>query len=42
MAQDGSASGNGDTPILGTVAALDPDGPALTYALGVQAANGTS
>ena len=41
VAQDGSASGNEDTPILGTVVATDPDGPTLTYALGVQALHGT-
>ena len=41
VAQDGSASGNEDTPIVGTVVATDLDGPTLTYALGVQAANGT-
>ena len=41
VAQDGSASGNEDTPISGTVVATDVDGLTLTYALGVQAANGT-
>ena len=41
VAQDGSASGNEDTPISGTVVAIDLDGPTLTYALGAQAANGT-
>ena len=41
VAQDGSASGNEDTPISGTVVAIDPDDPTLTYALAAQAANGT-
>ena len=41
VAQDGSASGNEDTPISGTLVATDVDGPTLTYALGTQAANGT-
>ena len=41
VAQDGSASGNEDTPISGTLVATDVDGPTLTYALGAQAANGT-
>ena len=41
MAQDGSASGNEDTPIGGTLVATDLDNPTLTYALGAQAANGT-
>ena len=41
MAQDGSASGNEDTPISGTLVATDVDSPTLTYALGTQAANGT-
>ena len=41
VAQDGSASGNEDTPIGGTLVATDLDNPTLTYALGAQAANGT-
>ena len=41
MAQNGSASGNEDTPITGTVVATDVDSATLTYALGTQAANGT-
>ena len=41
VAQNGSASGNEDTPIVGTVVATDPDGPTLTYALAVQALHGT-
>ena len=41
VAQDGSASGNEDTPIGGTLVATDVDNPTLTYALGAQAANGT-
>ena len=40
VAQDGSASGNEDTPIGGTLVATDLDNPTLTYALGAQAANG--
>ena len=31
VAQDGSASGDEDTPISGTLVATDPDGPTLTY-----------
>ena len=41
VAQNGSASGNEDTPIGGTLVATDVDGLTLTYALGAQAANGT-
>ncbi|MEJ0074360.1 MAG: Ig-like domain-containing protein [Alphaproteobacteria bacterium] len=41
VAQDGSASGNEDTAISGTLVATDVDGPSLTYSLGTQAANGT-
>ena len=41
VAQDGSASGNEDTPISGTLVATDVDSPTLTYRLGTQAANGT-
>ena len=41
VAQDGSASGNEDTPISGTLVATDVDGPSLSYSLGTQAANGT-
>ena len=40
VAQDGSASGNEDTPVNGTVFATDVDGPNLTYSLGTQAAHG--
>jgi Bacterial Ig domain len=40
VAQDGSASGNEDTPINGTLVATDVDSTALTYSLGAQAANG--
>ena len=41
VAQNGSASGNEDTPINGTLVATDVDSPTLTYALGAQAMNGT-
>ena len=41
VAQNGSASGSEDTPINGTLVATDVESPALTYALGAQAANGT-
>ena len=41
VAQDGSDSGNEDTPITGTVVATDVDSPTLTYALGAQAMHGT-
>ena len=41
VAQDGSASGNEDTPIGGTLVATDVDNPTLTYTLGAQATNGT-
>ena len=41
VAQDGSANGNEDTPISGTLVATDVDSPTLTYALGAQAVNGT-
>ena len=40
VAQDGSASGNEDTPISGTLVATDVDSPSLTYNLGTQAAHG--
>ena len=40
VAQDGSDSGNEDTPINGTLVATDVDGPSLTYSLGTQAAHG--
>ena len=40
VAQDGSASGNEDAPVNGTVFATDVDSPSLTYSLGTQAANG--
>jgi VCBS repeat-containing protein len=41
VAQDGSNSGNEDTPISGTLVATDVDSPSLTYALGTQAAYGS-
>ena len=41
VAQNGSASGNEDTPIDGTLVATDVESPTLTYALAAQAANGT-
>ena len=40
VAQDGSASGNEDAPVNGTVFATDVDSPNLTYSLGTQAAHG--
>ena len=40
VAQGGSASGNDDTPINGTLVATDVDSLTLTYALGAQTANG--
>ena len=42
VAQDGSASGNEDTPVNGTLAATDIDSPILTYRLGTQALHGTA
>ncbi len=42
VAQDGSASGNEDTPISGTLVASDVDSPILTYRLGTQALHGTA
>ena len=41
-AQDGSAIGNEDTPINGTLVATDVDSPTLSYSLGTQAAHGTA
>ena len=41
VAQDGSASGDEDTTITGTVTASDVDGPSLTYAVVAQAGHGT-
>src|SRR6185436_13469822 len=41
IAQNGSASGDEDTTITGTVAASDADGDSLTYTLVTQAAHGT-
>src|SRR6185436_3707401 len=40
VAQDGSASGNEDTPISGTLVATDGDSPTPTYGLVAQAAHG--
>ena len=40
VAQDGSASGNEDAPVSGTLVATDVDSPSLTYSLGTQAAHG--
>ena len=41
VAQDGSASGSEDAPIIGTLIATDVDSEGLTYRLGTQAAHGT-
>lgn len=41
VAQDGSASGDEDHPIAGTLVATDSDTPTLTYALVAQAAHGS-
>jgi VCBS repeat-containing protein len=41
VAQDGTASGNEDTPISGTLTATDVDSASLTYALVTNAAHGT-
>ena len=41
VAQNGSASGNEDTPITGTLIATDVESLTLTYALAAQALHGT-
>ena len=40
VAQDGSAAGDQDTTITGTLVAVDPDNPSLTYSRVGQAAHG--
>ena len=42
VAQNGSASGTEDTPIIATLVATDVDSESLTYRLGTQAAHGTT